>query len=98
MRPGDLVANRFEIEAVAGAGGMATVYSALDRQSGERVALKVMHGAGALVPERFAREADVLAELRHPSIVRYVAHGVGEGQEYLAMEWLEGEDLSHRLA
>ena len=48
--------------------------------------------------ERFAREAQVLAELNHPAIVRYVAHGeTAQGQPYLVMEWLEGEDLSQRL-
>jgi len=47
---------------------------------------------------RFAREALVLAELRHPAIVGYVAHGLtDDGQPFLAMEWLEGEDLSKRL-
>ena len=48
---------------------------------------------------RFQREANVLATLRHPGIVRYVAHGRAEsGEPYLAMEWLEGEDLAERLA
>src|SRR5262249_14650889 len=47
---------------------------------------------------RFAREASVLAELSHPGIVRYVAHGVTPAEElYLVMEWLEGEDLLSRL-
>ena len=44
--------------------------------------------------ERFAREARVLADLRHPGIVQYVAHGKTEvGSLYLAMEWLDGADL-----
>src|SRR5262249_4574208 len=48
--------------------------------------------------ERFAREAKLLAELQHPGIVTYVAHGETDtGQAYLAMEWLEGEDLAQRL-
>src|SRR5262245_8636440 len=50
-------------------------------------------------PERFLREARVLAELRHPGIVRYIAHGqAATGELYLAMEWLDGEDLLSRLA
>ena len=40
----------------------------------------------------------MLAQLNHPAIVRYVAHGeTVEGQPYLAMQWLEGEDLGQRL-
>ncbi len=41
---------------------------------------------------RFVREAEILAELRHPGIVRYIAHGVAsDGDRYLAIEWLDGE-------
>src|SRR5258708_25239945 len=97
MGPGDVVANRFELELAAGAGGMATVYKALDRLSQQHVALKVMRGVGAMVPERFAREAEVLAELSHEGVVQYVSHGTVAGQAYIAMEWLDGEDLSRRL-
>jgi tetratricopeptide (TPR) repeat protein len=44
------------------------------------------------------REAEVLANLSHPNIVKYVAHGqMADGQSFLAMEWLEGESLSDRL-
>ncbi len=47
---------------------------------------------------RFGREARVLADLSHPGIVRYVAHGeTPKGERYLAMEWLAGEDLQDRL-
>ncbi len=55
-----------------------------------------MHVAQA--PERFLREASFLAQLEHPSIVRYVAHGAAaDGTPFLAMEWLNGEDLAARL-
>jgi tetratricopeptide (TPR) repeat protein len=98
MRPGDVIADRFEIEGSAGSGGMGQVYRARDQRSGEVVALKVLLDAYSLQHGRFAREAQLLAELRHPGIVRYVAHGVTPtGEPYLAMEWLEGEDLASRL-
>jgi serine/threonine protein kinase len=46
----------------------------------------------------FDQEASILARLTHPAIVRYVAHGIAEGgQRYIAMEWLDGEDLCTRL-
>ncbi len=76
---------------------MGCVYRALDRDRGEHVALKVFPGIRAQKARRTVREAEVLAELSHPGIVRYIAHG-GTGQDaYLAMEWLDGEDLDERL-
>ena len=95
--PGEVVAGRFEIERFVDAGGMGSVYRAVDRTTGDVVALKLLAvGADAW---RFRREAELLAELRHPGIVRHVAHGTSEtGQPYLAMEWLEAESLDALLA
>jgi hypothetical protein len=91
-------AGRFEILAEAGAGGMGTVYRARDTTNDTIVALKVMHASGRADVARFEREAEVLAKLSHPRIVRYVAHGSTEDDEpYLAMAWLEGETLSRKL-
>jgi tetratricopeptide (TPR) repeat protein len=99
MVPGQLVAGRFVIGELAGSGGMGMVYRALDRPSGSTVALKVLRRGSAHEPERFQRESRVLAELHHPGIVRYMGHGsTEEGDLYLAMEWLSGEDLQVRLA
>src|SRR5262245_53034193 len=98
MRPGDVVANRFQIVAIAGTGGMGTVYRALDQATGDQVAIKTLSGIGERDAARFGREAAVLAELTHPGVVRYVAHGLTAAHEhYLAMEWLEGETLHDRL-
>ena len=91
--PGDVVADQFVVEQVAGSGGMGTVYRTRNRMTGELVALKLMARPRKDDP-RFAQEARVLSELMHPAIVRYVAHGVTpRGQPFLAMEWLHGEDL-----
>ncbi len=100
LAPGTLFADRFTIEQPAGSGGMGAVYKAQDAVSGQTVALKLLHAAAhAPSVRRFEREAQVLAELRHPGIVSYVAHGLTpEGQPFLAMEWLQGEDLAQRLA
>ncbi len=96
MRPGDLITERFELERVAGIGGMGEVWKARDRHADRFVALKILTQG---VEERFAREAQILSDLNHPHIVRYVAHGATpEGQVYLAMDWLEGCDLADRLA
>jgi eukaryotic-like serine/threonine-protein kinase len=98
VQPGDVIAERFEVEALAGEGGMGALYRAVDRQTGALVAMKCLRGP-AQSPARFVREARALAELRHPAIVRYVAHGTTPaGEPYLVMEWLEGEDLSQRLS
>ena len=97
MREGDIVADRFVIEALSGAGGMGAVYRARDRATARRVALKVLNEGGG--DPRFEREARVLADLDHPAIVRYVAHGQSGAQPaFLVMEWLDGEDLRARLA
>src|SRR4051812_46967034 len=99
MQPGELVAGRFEIVAVAGAGGMGTVYRAQDLATGETVALKTLASVGERDAARFSREAALLAELAHPGIVRYVAHGMSARHEhYLVMEWLDGETVHARLA
>ena len=72
---------------------MGAVWHGYDREAGAPVAVKLVVGNGA----RFAREAAVLARLEHPGIVRYVAHGEAGGERFLAMEWLDGEDLAARL-
>src|SRR5262249_7139166 len=99
VTPGALIDGRFYLERKAGGGGMGTVFRALNRREGGVVALKILRGRDDVDVERFLREAAILAELTHPNIVRYEAHGLTEdGDHYLAMEWLEGEDLAERLA
>src|SRR5689334_22594900 len=98
MREGEIVAGRFEVVRLSGSGGMGRVYEARDLFSGATVALKVLHERLAEGGSRFRREAELLAGLRHPAVVRYVAHGeTNDGRLYLAMEWLEGETLHARL-
>ena len=91
--------DRFEVEALVGSGGQAMVFRARDLVDGRAVALKVLAGQGHNASERFKREAEMLATIAHPAIVRYVAHGAtARGEPYLAMEWLDGETLAERLA
>jgi serine/threonine protein kinase len=78
---------------------MGTVYRAKDRFSGRAVALKVLTDPLGGERERFLREVRVLSDLKHPAIVRYVAHGeTQEHEPWLAMEWLDGETLGARLS
>ncbi|WNG30635.1 protein kinase [Cystobacter fuscus] len=96
---GTIIAERFAIEHLAGRGGMGVVYRARDGVTGRPVALKLLQALGS--PEsafRFNREALLMAGLHHPGLVAHVAHGATErGQPFLAMEWLEGEELARRL-
>ena len=98
MRPGDVLGGRFEIQREAGAGGMGTVYHALDRVNGGAVAVKVLSSLSDVDVVRFDQEAALLSELHEPHVVRYIANGTApDGARYLVMEWLEGEDLASRL-
>ncbi len=90
----------YEVLAKIGEGGMGEVYRARDTRLGREVALKVLPPAFAKDPERlarFRREAKLLASLQHTHIA--ALHGLEEvGSEvFLAMELVEGEDLSARL-
>src|SRR4051812_24555572 len=90
--------DRFVLQERVGAGGMGEVYRGLDRQLQQPVAIKLLKAEGPRQLERFAREAAMLAQLSHPAIVRYIAHGVApSGRAFLIMEWLEGMTLQERL-
>ena len=89
-------AHRFEILREHASGGMCRVFEGTDRETGMRVAIKLLLGGEDRV--RFAGEADTLERLDHPNIVKYIRHGENrEGVPYLAMEWLDGETLAKRL-
>ncbi|NUO51398.1 MAG: protein kinase, partial [Polyangiaceae bacterium] len=93
-----MVDKRFGIITLAGKGGMGEVYRARDEVTSRDVALKLFTERDAEAAGRFSREAEALQRLEHPAIVTHVAHGFAkDGTPYLAMEWLEGEDLSDRL-
>jgi serine/threonine protein kinase/tetratricopeptide (TPR) repeat protein len=98
MRPGDTIDHRFQVELEVAAGGMGRIFRANDLQTGQPVAIKVLGYRDPRARDRFLQEARMLAEIRHPGIVRYIAHGMmGTGSPYLVMEWLEGENLAQYL-
>ncbi len=100
LTAGTIVAQRFEVEDRVISGGMGNVFRARDLKTGNPIALKLLlsYTSQFHEVERFAREAQVLSELRHPGIVAYVSHGrTADGQPFLAMEWLDGIDLAERL-
>jgi serine/threonine-protein kinase len=95
-QPGDLIADRYELEELVGTGGMSTVFRAHDRQLERRVAIKILHEHYADDPEyleRFRREARAVARLSHPNIVTVIDRGDDGGRQYIVFEHVEGENL-----
>jgi eukaryotic-like serine/threonine-protein kinase len=98
---GDIVAERYQVEAVIGAGGMGIVYEAKHLGLGTKVALKVIRpdiAQNSSLWKRFAREARALGALHNKHVVR--VHDAGtlpSGLRYLVMELLAGTDLRRLL-
>jgi eukaryotic-like serine/threonine-protein kinase len=94
-----IIDGRFRLEGERIAGGMGMVYRGTDLSNGETVAVKISSSFGSQLGERFQQEANCLATIAHPAIVRYIAHGrTSHNEHYLVMEWLNGETLEDRLS
>jgi hypothetical protein len=92
---------KYEVQAQIGEGGMGVVYRAFDPYLERTVALKLLlpqFAADAEFRERFFREARSAARLKHPNVVAVYDLGEERGRPYLAMEYLEGEDLRAEIA
>lgn len=90
----------YEVQEELGRGGMGVVYRAWDRRLNRPVALKMLLvGAYARTQdrERFRREAEAEAGLRHPNIVQVYDVGELDGRPYFTMEFVEGGSLAERL-
>lgn len=98
---GAFFAERYRLEELLGAGAMGKVFRATDTTTDFPVAVKVLHPDKARKPHvtaRFRREAEILAGLGHPGIVRVVQSGrSSDGIDFLAMELLEGRTLKERV-
>lgn len=99
---GDLVARRYELEAVIGEGGMARVWSAHDLTLARRVAVKFLFlredRDRRTLLDRFLREARIAASVRHPNVVDILDFGTTEeGRPFMVMELLEGMSLADRF-
>jgi serine/threonine-protein kinase len=93
------LADRYRLERELGQGGMATVYLADDVKHHRKVAIKVLRPelAAALGPDRFLREIETTANLRHPHILPLYDSGEADGFLYYVMPFVEGESLRERL-
>ena len=91
---------RYQIERELGIGGMATVYLARDLRHHRRVAIKVLDAAVAasIGPDRFLREIETTANLRHPHILPLFDSGAIDGMLFYVMPVAEGETLRDRIA
>lgn len=95
-----VLADRYLISREVGRGGMAAVFLADDRKHDRQVAVKVLHPelAAAVGGERFLREINIAAHLRHPHIVPLLDSGEADGLLYYVMPYVEGQSLRQRLA
>ena len=91
----------FRVQAFVADGAMGRVYEAGRISDGRHSAIKVLHAKVAkdeVAVERFRREYETAKELEHPYIVKVLDFGeTSDGSWYLAMEFLEGEELGQRL-
>jgi serine/threonine-protein kinase len=97
---GTTLNGRYRLEARIGAGGMSTVYRALDETLQRQVAIKLMNrevSTDSDQLERFRREARAVAQLSHPHIVGVIDAGEDEGRPYIVFEYVEGETLKDRI-
>jgi serine/threonine protein kinase len=102
--PGDSLLGRnieskYRIDVKLGAGGMGAVYRATRLLIGDEVAVKILHSeqTDPRAAERFRREAQAAARLKHPNAVNIYDFGVtDDGLRYLVMELVEGQSL-HRI-
>jgi hypothetical protein len=97
---GITLSSRYRLDERIGAGGMSTVYRAVDETLQRSVAVKVMNRE---VPnhsdqlERFRREARAVAQLSHPNVVGVIDAGEDGGHPYIVFEFIEGETLKQRV-
>ncbi len=99
-REGAVLREKWQLDALLGVGGMASVYSATHRNNGKRVAVKMLHPELSVVPQikaRFLREGYASNQVAHPGVVSVLDDDVSEdGSVFLVMELLEGENLDQR--
>ncbi|MEA3340375.1 MAG: protein kinase, partial [Chloroflexota bacterium] len=104
LSEGQMIENRYRIAKLLGQGGMGAVYRAWDTRLNHPVALKEMIPQAGLnaamlaqLRQQFEQEAQVLATFTHPSLVRVTDYFAWQKNEYLVMDFVEGESLAERI-
>lgn len=97
-KPGELLAGRYRVERTLGSGGMGLVLAAHDEETGDHVALKLLHNVSDTKSiDRFFREARTMGQLESDHVVRVRDSGhTDDKTPYLVMDRLEGHDLAQR--
>ncbi len=99
--PGPSKIGKYDVEERVGEGAMGVVYRAVDPVLKRRVAIKVMSDAFAQnddLRERFLREAQAAGSLQHPNVITIYDFGDVDGHPYIAMEFVEGQDVAELIA
>src|SRR6185436_2579045 len=101
LLPGQVLTDRYEIEAHHSSGGQSIVYRAIDRVLSRRVVIKVMRGAPAhnlFLKARFEREMQALSRIDHPAVVGILDVGsLDDGAPFLVVQHVEGVSLRQLL-
>ena len=98
--PGSIVADRYRIHGLLGRGGMGEVYRASDQRLGQTVALKFLPETFAQDPAmltRFYNEVRIARQVTHPNVCRVFDIGEVNGQPFLSMQFIDGENLASLL-
>ena len=97
---GDILSKRYRVEKLLGHGGMADVYLVYDMEASVHLALKLLKedlAEDVVFIRRFKREAQTLAHLQHPNIVRFYAMEENEGLVFMIMDYVDGTTLRKEL-
>lgn len=98
LAPNSMIQNRYLVVQMIGKGGMGEVYLAVDQRLGSAVALKrTFFNDNSALGSAFEREARILARLRHPVLPKVIDHFAENGDQFLVMEHISGDDLAKRL-
>src|SRR5262245_47533117 len=103
LKPGQVVAGRYQLASPIGEGAMGAVWRAEDQTLRRQVAIKFLYVKAARDPQamvdQFLREARIAASVQHRNVIQTVDFGtVGDFQPFMVMELLSGESFGDRLA
>lgn len=98
LSAGTILQNRYQILRELGAGGMGAVYEAIDQRLDARVAIKQTFSADERLRRQFEQEAQLLAQLNHPSLPRVSDYFIEDGRAFLVMQFISGDDLAREIS
>jgi len=97
---GQLLKNRYRVDEFIGRGGMAEVYKVWDQRRATFLAMKLLHedlAMDKIFLRRFKREAETLAKLQHPHIVRFYGLEQDGPLAFMLMDFIEGKTLKRTI-